>query len=78
MKGAREGWLSELPRVLLVSVIALPIVLPPAFLIAIALLVFYVMEMVSYLLLKLSAGTREKVGHPSSKEINKPSLDGKL
>jgi hypothetical protein len=77
-RDGRKGWTKELPRVLVVSAFALPIVIPPATLILVALAVFYALEMVSYVVLQLSAKTREKIGHPSTRIINMPAATWKL
>ena len=71
--GGMKGWLKESPRVLLVSALALPIVLPPAAVIFLAILAFYLLELASYLLLQLSTVGRAVVKKPSGKEVNMPT-----
>jgi hypothetical protein len=71
--GGTKGWLKESPRVLLVSALALPIVLPPAVVILLAIAAFYVLEMASYLLLHLSEAGRTAIKRPSGKQINMPT-----
>jgi hypothetical protein len=63
--GTRQ-WLSELPRLLLVSVPALALLLPPGLVVALALAVFYVIEFL--LFVPLSAGRRRK-------QVNRPTWD---
>ena len=71
--GGMKGWLKESPRVLLVSALALPIVLPPAAMIFLAIVAFYLLELASYLLLELSAVGRTAIKKPSGKQVNKPT-----
>ena len=73
----REGWLREAPRVLLMTLIAAPVVLPPAVVILAALFVFYVMERVVWVPLKLAEIARRKAGRPSRKQVNAPRLEWK-
>lgn len=72
--GGRKGWLREAPRVLLVTALALPIVVPPAILIGAALLVFYLVELLVWLPLKLVEVVRRSTGQAAVKPANRPEL----
>jgi hypothetical protein len=76
--GGRKGWLREAPRVLLVTAVAVPIVLPPAVLVAAALVVFYLVEVAAWLPLKLSEKVRRATGTSAVKRVNTPKLSLKL
>ena len=43
--GGRQGWLGDAPAVALVTVLAAPVVLPPAFVVTVALAVFHLAEL---------------------------------
>ena len=68
--GGRRRWLTEAPRVLLFSVVALPVVAPPAVLVLAALLLFWLLEAIFWLL--LAAG---RLVRPPKKDLNRPELD---
>ena len=76
--GGRRGWWREAWRVLLVSVVALPIVLPPALMVAVSLGAFFVLEAVVWLVLKAGEQVKRAVGRPTPKQVNAPGLEWKL
>jgi hypothetical protein len=69
-RGGRKGWWREGWRAVLVSLVAAPIVLPPAVLIVIALVLFYVFEMLSWLPLGVAGRARRK--RPSERDERPP------
>lgn len=79
--GGRSGWLRHSWQTIPLAAVALPIVVPPAVLILIALAVFYVIEWVVYLPLRIarlaSPRTTLDVDTPP-KEVNPPSFDLRL
>jgi hypothetical protein len=64
----RPGWLRDLPRVLLVTIVALPVVALPAVTVFVGLAVFAVLEFLAYGLLLV--GRRLRPGN--DREINRP------
>jgi hypothetical protein len=77
-KGGTKGWWKESWRVILVSLLALPIVLPPAVLISISLLVFYLLELVVWAPMKGTFEARKAIQRRRPKQVNTPKLDWKL
>lgn len=77
--GLTRDWWIELPRVLLFTLLVLPIVLPPAALIMFALLAFYILELITWVLLRIGklVGRRIHVERPE-KQVNMPELSLKL
>jgi hypothetical protein len=74
----RKGWLRESPRVILIAVLILPIVVPPALLILLALGIFYVLEVICWIPLKVSSVIKAKSPKADPpKQINTPNLDFK-
>jgi len=75
----REGWLREAWRVLLVTLLALPIVAPPAVVILAALALFFIVEMIAWVPIRLGAVLKRRV-RPTErpKEVNLPKLEWKL
>ncbi len=73
-----KHWWREAPRVLLVTLVALPIVLPPAVVIIVSLLVFFLVEMIVYGLLRVGEGIRRLLGRPTGKAVNMPRFTYKL
>lgn len=69
-RGGRQRWLGQAPKLLAVTAVALPIVLPPAIAVAAALVVFNVLEALVWVPLKLvekvkrARGERAKVANP--------------
>jgi hypothetical protein len=76
-EGGREGWWKEAPRVLLVSLLALPIVLPPAVLVALALVVFFLVECIVWVPLKAVELIKRRLGRDAKKAVG-PKLTIKL
>lgn len=66
--GGRPGWLRDLPRVLLVTVVALPVIALPSVAVLLGLAVFAGLEFVAYG--ALLVGRRLRPG--GGKEINRP------
>ena len=77
-RGGRRGWWREAWRVLLVTVVALPIVLPPAVVVVGALAVYSVVEAVLWVPLKLAEILRRTLGQPTRKQVNPPNLEWRL
>jgi len=73
--GGRQGWWRESWRVLLVTAVALPFVLPPALVVAVALAAFYILEAVVWVPLKVAELVKRKSGRPPRKQVNPPTLD---
>jgi len=76
-KDGRHGWWREAPRVLLVAIVALPFVVPPAVFVMVALVLFWVLEWLVYLPLKLIERAKTKPGAPTPKQANPPSFPWK-
>ncbi|MEA3020808.1 MAG: hypothetical protein QOI47_2332 [Actinomycetota bacterium] len=74
--GGRKGWLREAWRVLLVTLLALPIVVPPAILVVLALGAFFVVEGIAWVPLRLIAWAQERRGTPAKKVV-KPAFEWK-
>jgi hypothetical protein len=72
--GGRRRWLRDSYMVFPLLLLALPIVGPPAVLILVALLLFWVVEYLFYLPLKLSAAFKARKGKPGLKAVNAPEL----
>jgi hypothetical protein len=77
--GLSRDWWIEFPRMLLVTLIMLPIVAPAAIVIALTLVVLYVLELLIYLLLLLgkAIGRAVHVERPE-KQVNMPRLSFKV
>jgi hypothetical protein len=73
----RRDWWKEAWRVLLVSVVALPIMMPAALVIVITLPVFYLVELLVWLPLKITHRLRVRAGK-TAKIVNAPALRWKL
>jgi hypothetical protein len=72
-KGGWEGWWKESWRVFLVTLLALPIVAPPAAVILVALFAFFLLELLVWLPLRLARFFRVRVmKQPAPKEVNMP------
>jgi hypothetical protein len=68
----RKGWWREAWRVLLISLVAVPIIAPAAAVILVTIAVFYIVELIIWLPLELARTTRERQGQPV-KKVNAPS-----
>lgn len=75
--GGRAGWLGESWRVLLVSLVALPIVVPPAIVILLALAAFFVVELILWVPLRLASVAKQR-RHQPTKEVNLPDFSLRL
>jgi len=71
-KGSGTGWWRDAPLVLMCTLLALPIVLPPAVLIVAALAVFFVYELIAWLALALGRTIKKLFGRTSPKQLNRP------
>jgi hypothetical protein len=77
--GGTKGWWRESWRVLLVTVIAAPFVLPPALVIFLWLMLFWLFEAIVWVPLKLASLIKSRGKEvPPSKQVNAPSLDLKM
>jgi hypothetical protein len=76
--GGRRGWWREAWRVLLVTILALPVVLPPAVVVAAALAAFYLLETVVWAALKLAETTKRTLGRQPPKQVNPPTFEWRL
>jgi hypothetical protein len=77
-RSGRRGWWREAWRVLLVTVVARPIVLPPALVVVGALAVYSVVEAVLWVPLKLAEALKRALGQPDPKQVNPPNLEWRL
>ena len=76
--GGRKGWLRDGWRVLLVTLLSLPFVIPPALLIVIALAAFYLLELAVWVFISLGTAIRTAIRRrPPKKQINLPSFEWK-
>ncbi len=75
--GGTKGWSQEAWRVVLLSAVALPIVLPPAATIVASLGVFYVVEWIVWVPLTVHKIGRRLLGRPTRKAVNTPTLEWK-
>jgi hypothetical protein len=76
--GGRRGWWREAWRVVLVTLVALPIVLPPAVVVLAALAAFYLLERALWVILKLTETAKRTFGRPTRKRVNPPTFDWRL
>lgn len=78
-KGGRKGWLKESGRVLLVSLVALPIVILPAVVILAALSVFYLIEILVWVPLQLASWMKAKIMRQRpQKQVNMPTFQWRM
>lgn len=75
--GGTKGWSDEAWRVVLLSAVALPIVLPPAAAIVSSLGLFYVVEWLLWIPLQIHKMARRALGRPTRKAVNPPQLEWK-
>ena len=72
----RAGWLRDAPRVALVTIVALPFVLPPALLVLVALGAFFLLELMLVVSLKVGRAFKAAVTKKEPrKEIVVPRFD---
>ena len=77
--GSLKGWLRDAPLVVLVTLLALPVVAPPAIFIFIALVLFFLYECVAWLVLAVGRLVKDKLlKKPPVKQLNAPSIRMKL
>jgi Protein of unknown function (DUF1353) len=76
--GGRRHWLRDSWRVIPLLLLALPIVGPPALVILVALTVFYLVELLVYVPLKLFGRKARAPQDPAAKDVNAPELELKL
>src|SRR5439155_11978356 len=76
-KGGRTGWLGEGWRVILLTLLAAPFVLPPALVIVVALEAFTLFDLAIWTPLALVSRTNRVAGRPR-KRVNRPTFDWKL
>lgn len=75
--GGTAGWWRESWRVLLVSAVAVPIVVPPALLVVVALALFFVVEAILWVPLKVVEVAKRRRRTPA-KQVNAPSFEWRL
>lgn len=75
--GGRRGWWREAPRVLLVTLVASPFVLPPAVVVGVALAAFYMLEALFWLPLKVLEAVRAP-DRTDAKQVNPPTFEWRL
>lgn len=74
--GGTKGWLREAGRVVLITLMAAPLLLPPAVVVAAALTGFYLVELALFVPLKVNQIARQRVaGGRPAKGVNPPTLD---
>ena len=76
--GGRKDWLRDSWRVFPLLLLALPIVGPPALVILVALTLFYLVELLVYVPLKLFGRKARAPQAPTAKDVNAPELELKL
>ena len=74
----RKGWLKEAPRVYLVALLALPIIIPPAIVVGVALIVFQMIELVVWVPLRLVELVKKAIAPETAKQTNLPDLSWRL
>lgn len=77
-KDGRRGWLREAPRVIVITILAVPIVFPPALLVMAGLALFWAIEWIVYVPLKLVEKLKEKPGRPAPKQAYRPRFPLKM
>ena len=77
-QGGAKGWVKDAPLVLLLTLLAAPVVLPPAVLILGALVVFFVYESIVWLALLIGRAIKRAFGKELDPKLNRPSLSLKL
>jgi hypothetical protein len=76
--GGRRGWLREAPRVLLVTLVAIPFVLPPAVVVGVALGAFYLLEALVWVPLKIAEAAKRPRDRADTKQVNPPTFEWRL
>lgn len=70
--GGREGWHKDLWRVVLVSVAAAPFILPAGAVIVVAMVLFWLFELVTYVPLRLAQNIRRRIGRDATPDMVPP------
>jgi hypothetical protein len=73
-RAGRVGWWKESWRVLFFTLLALPVVGPPAIVILVVLALFYLLELLFFTPIKASAAAMKAAGRPSRKKVVAPSV----
>lgn len=76
--GGAHGWLADAPRVGLLTLLAVPIILPAAALIVVALALFFVCEAITWVLLAIGRRIKQLFKRPTPKQLNMPTFEWKL
>lgn len=76
--GGRRGWWREAPRVLLVTVVAVPFLLPPAVVVGVSLGAFYLLEALLWVPLKAVQAAGRPRDQADSKQVNPPTFEWRL
>lgn len=77
-KNGTKGWWREGWRVILFTLIALPIVAPPAVMVAIALALFFVLELIVWVPLRIAEAIQRARGVERVKPARLPKIEPKL
>lgn len=72
--GSLVDWWRDAPLVLVATILALPVLLIPAVCIALSQLVFFVYELVAWVVLRVGRGAKRATGHSPEKRLNPPRL----
>ena len=72
--GPTADWLKEFPRVLLVSIVVMPFVLPPALVVLLGTVVFKIVEGIVWLFLKAGEYLGPKLGMQRSTKRSQPAV----
>jgi len=75
--GRRRHWWKDAPAVLLWSLVALPIVAPPAVVILVALAVSWIFDIILWVLLWIGRWVKTLLGSTPTKELNRPTFEYK-
>jgi hypothetical protein len=76
--GGGTAWLADAPHVLFFTIVALPIVVFPAILIALALILFSFWEAFAWLVLAFGRWVKHLRRQSTPKELNRPTFEWKL
>jgi hypothetical protein len=76
-KEGRKDWWKDAWLVLLITFLVSFVIVPPALLIVLALLTWYVLELVAWVFLEIACRVRTGQGRPS-KKVNRPRLSFRL
>lgn len=76
-KEGRKGWWKDAWLVVAIALLVSPVLLPPAVLIVLALLMWYVVELVAWVFLEIGCRAQKARGQ-TTKKVNRPRLSFKL